>query len=140
MNDELLDRLRQIASKVDAVPSHVELTAQAALSTRRLDEELAELVHDSLHAPELVRDEGDVRMLSFEAGDVSVELQLDGETIRGLVTGASGEVTIECRQGSSTTATVDDNGWFTTPRPNRTARIRLRADDGTVIVTSWFTG
>lgn len=147
--DELLQRLRAIASEVDGVPEHVTLAAAAALGTRRLDEELAELIADSAeHTPQLVRAETDVRMLSFRAGRVGIELEID-DRIRGLVTGARGTVTIET-PGHTTEVEIDEHGWFTaditetetetgTGTGTGTVRLRLTADDGTQVVTSWFT-
>ncbi|TWP47503.1 hypothetical protein FKR81_31560 [Lentzea tibetensis] len=137
--DELLQRLRAVASEVDGVPDHVNLAAEAALGTRRLDEELAELIADSAeHTPQLVRDASDIRMLSFRAGAVGIEIEID-DRLRGLVTGARGTVTIET-PGGTTEAELDERGWFTADIPEAaTVRLKITADDGTGVVTSWFT-
>ncbi|GLZ29029.1 hypothetical protein Lesp02_12190 [Lentzea sp. NBRC 105346] len=139
MNDEeLLDRLRAIASEVDGVPELVHEEALAALETRRMGERLAELIADSLQdLNESVRAAEQIRSLTFEAGEVSIEVQLD-DTLRGLVTGASGTITIET-PGGSTTVRLDESGWFTFTGDIRTARLRVRTDDGTEVVTGWFT-
>nr|MBA2309510.1 hypothetical protein [Pseudonocardiales bacterium] len=99
--DPVLERLRLIATEVDDPPELVFDAARAALLTRQLDAELAELVMDSA-VDELaaVRDGGDdVRLLSFEASTVSMELQVsesgEARVLHGLVRGHGGEVVVE---------------------------------------------
>jgi hypothetical protein len=80
-DEALLERLRAIVADVDPVPELVLDTARAAFALRRLDAELAELVRDSYDSPVgayAVRAAGltEVRMLSFEVGPLSVELQV----------------------------------------------------------------
>lgn len=142
-DDALLDRLRSVADEADPAPRHVTEAAFAALATRRLDHELAELVADSeLTAPGLVRDSrADVRLLTFESAEVSVELQLTAagprRSMRGLVTGAAGTVTVQT-PGDIRTAALDGGGWFTVddlhPGPHR---LHLRTADGVPVVTTW---
>jgi hypothetical protein len=142
-DDELLARLARVVQEADPVPDAVTEAALAALTTRALDAELAELVDDSaLGSLTAVRDGGQAtRMLSFESTGVTVELQVrvDGATraVRGLVAGAAGEVTAET-PGASRTAAVDAGGWFgldgLEPGP---VRLRMRAVGGATVVTSW---
>ncbi|GIG88637.1 hypothetical protein [Plantactinospora endophytica] len=143
-DDELVDRLRAIAVRVDPPPDFVAELARAALSTRRIDEVLAELVHDSTtELPALARsDDEQLRLLSFEHGAVSIELQVhtvDGTvSIRGLVDGATGDVTVETSRGSRE-APVDEEGWFTVDGL-ATGVLRLRVPAGdTTVTTSWIT-
>src|SRR5262249_7326628 len=80
-DEALLERLRAICAEVDPVPDLVFQAARAAFTLRRLDAELAELVLDSADAPAgavAVRAAGpaDIRMLSFTAGPLRVELQV----------------------------------------------------------------
>ncbi|MDQ2749048.1 MAG: hypothetical protein ABI775_03650 [Pseudonocardiales bacterium] len=144
-DDELMDRLRRIADDVDAAPELVTESARAALSTRRLDDELAELLHDSDLAPSQgVRDvHPGPRMLSFEAGDVSLEIQLEevqGQlAVRGIAVGAVGEAEIETTTGESTAASIDATGWFRVEGlPAEPLRIRVHAADGTAVTTGWI--
>jgi hypothetical protein len=143
-DDELMQRLRRIADEVDAPPELVAETARAAISTRGLDEELAELLHDSdLTTAELVRGAGGPRSLSFETAMVDLNLQIEQAagrvTLSGVVSGASGEATIETTTASHT-ARIDDRGWFrVTDLPSGAAlRVHVAADDGSAVTTSWI--
>ena len=75
----LLALLQQVAEQVDPVPELSYDLARATFGLRDLDSQLAALMHDSaLEAGDLVRRGGDadVRLLSYEAGDLMVELQV----------------------------------------------------------------
>jgi len=142
-DDELLARLAHVVEEADPVPAGVTEAALAALATRTLDAELAELVEDSaLGTLTAVRDGGaDTRMLSFESAGLTVELQVraDGATraVRGLVAGAVGEVTAQTRD-TERTAPVDEGGWFSLDGlPPGPVRLRMRATGGAAVVTSW---
>lgn len=136
-------RLRAIAQVVDGPPPVVAAAARAALSTRRLDGELAELTADSAMADLAVRGEREVevRLLSFETATVSVELQVDAVderlTMRGLVSGAAGEAVVETAT-EHRAAPIDPQGWFlAADLPRGLVRVRLAAQDGTSVTTSW---
>lgn len=140
--DLLLERLRRIATDVDDPPELVLATARAALLTRQLDAELAELVMDSA-VDELaaVRDAGgDVRLLSFEASTVSMELQVSesgaARVLHGLVRGHSGEVVVESA-AQTQLLTVDPHGWFSVELPQGTVRLHLHDETGAAVTTSW---
>jgi len=146
MQDDLLvARLARLAQRVDPPPDIVLESAQAAFLMRRIDAELAELVLDSSvdAGPVLVRGAGaeTVRMLSFETGTVSIEVQVthaDGvRSLLGLVSGARGPVDVETAGGRSS-AVLDDLGRFSvTDVPAGTVRLHVTADDGTAVTTSW---
>ena len=135
-DDELLARLRNAANELDPVPEHVLAAARAAITTRRLDEELAELIADSALVESAVRAAGgEVRLLSFEAADVSLELQVeyqgDEVSVRGLVTGTAGEAVVEVA-GTRHAVRIDD-GWFAvTGLPRGATRVSVPG-----VVTSW---
>ena len=77
-DEALLGRLRLVIDQLDPMPGHLVDGAKALLGLRRLDEELAELVRDSAEERGrllAVRGEGDVRLISFETGPVTVELR-----------------------------------------------------------------
>lgn len=142
-DEVLMGRLRAIVSSVDDPPSWLSQAAQAALSTRRLDGELAELMLDSeFSQTALVRaaDDG-VRLLSFETSSVSIELQIEDVTgrltLRGLVSGASGDAVIEMAS-ESRVVPISADGWFVVDDlPRGAVRVWLRAHDGTKVTTSW---
>jgi hypothetical protein len=144
-DDELIERLRHIAEEIDAPPELVAETARAAFLTRRLDEELAELLRDSDHATsQLVRGEvGGPRVLSFETATVSLELQIEEAagriSLSGVVSGSSGEVTIETTTAEPRTSQIDDGGWFRVEDlPTGALRVHITAADGRAVTTSWI--
>jgi hypothetical protein len=140
-DDALLDRLRAVVAEADPVPELVVAAARAAFATRRLDAELAELVLDSAEAHSSVRSAGaDVRVLSFEAGDVTIEVQVQdgprGHELRGLVDGAQpASITIELAAAAPLAVSVDEDGWFVAA-PIPSGPLRLRVDQPPV-VTAW---
>jgi len=140
--DPVLERLRLIATEVDDPPELVFDAARAALLTRQLDAELAELVMDSA-VDELaaVRDGGDdVRLLSFEASMVSMELQVsesgEARVLHGLVRGHGGEVVVESATQTQP-ITVDPHGWFSVELPPGAVRMHLNDETGAAVTTSW---
>ena len=144
-DDTLIRRLRGISDQVDPPPATVLEAARAAFLMRRIDAELAELVLDSAvdAGPVAVRagEMDAVRMLSFESGTVSVEVQVtdvDGaRSLLGLVSGASGPVEMETMAGRSFVQ-LDSLGRFSIAAvPPGTVRLNLTADDGTPVTTSW---
>jgi hypothetical protein len=144
--DVLMDRLRTAAATADPVPDLVLETARAALLTRRLDAELAQLVLDSATDDDrlvAVRGAGPdgVRMLSFRTDRVSIEVQVteteSGRSLLGVVTGASGDVEVETDAGTGRYP-IDAVGRFSVPDlPPGVVRLHLTADDGTAVTSSW---
>jgi hypothetical protein len=141
-DDSLLDRLRRLAAELDDSPEYVELSARAALATRRLDHQLAQLIADSTVVQTATRaGDSSIRLLTFETATISLELQVDEvagrRSVRGHVTGAAGEAVVETASGTRT-APIDDRGWFAfDDLPAGVIRIRLRAADGTGVTTGW---
>src|SRR5664279_6605271 len=118
-DNELMERLRRIADQADAAPEVVIESARGAFATRHLDDELATLLNDSeLHDSDLATAQGvrlaqpGSRVLSFEAGAVSLELEIGAVVgrivVRGIAIGTVGDVTIETTTEAHTTA-VDEN-------------------------------
>jgi hypothetical protein len=128
---------------VDPVPETVLDAGRAALLTRGLDAELAELLLDSSVESAQVRgDQLQVRLLSFQRGEVSLEVQLeyadDQVSLSGLVDGASGEVELELGNGGELRSLpIDDGGGFSVRLPRGAARFRLHTRGARVITTSW---
>jgi hypothetical protein len=143
-DDQLMDRLRLMAARIEGRPRLVDDSARAALATRRLDAELAELVLDS--APEEVvagvRGNQQTRLVSFQAATVTVELQVhesaDRLALRGLVSGATGRVVVETTR-EQRVASIDSDGWFAIgDLPRGSLRLRLQDADGAAVTTSWM--
>jgi hypothetical protein len=140
-DEELMSMLRRIAERADPVPESVVVDGRAALATRGLDAELAELLLDSAHETAQVRGaDDDVRLLSFYVHDVSVELRVEygnGEvSLRGMVDGATGPVDLELGDGRRSLP-VDEDGGFATRLPRGAARFWLRTRGGRVVRTRW---
>lgn len=142
--DALLARLAALLDVVDPVPVEIDAGARSLFGLRRLDEELAELVRDSADERGrmlAVRGEGDVRLISFETGPVTVELQVtERGTDRDLVAQVTGTAVARAEVETSTgrrTVHVEE-GLFTTDRvPAGLLRLRLLTDDGHDLITSW---
>ncbi len=144
-DDELMEQLRRIAGELDAVPELVTESAQAAFSTRRLDDELAELLYDSYAgtAADVRGVQAGPRLLSFGDGDVSLELQIetvDGRlAVHGVATGTIGDATVEAAGTGRYAAAVDEQGWFRVDGlPVGPLRVRVQAPNDATITTSWI--
>jgi hypothetical protein len=142
MNDEeTMSALRRLYARIDPVPRHVVHDASRALETRRLDEELAELLLDTAEEFAQVRgDQEQLRLLSFQRGDLSLEVQLEYQddlvTVRGLVEGLSGAAEMDLGE-ERLRLPVDTDGMFTAEVPRGAARFRLAAPGGVSVVTQW---
>ena len=141
-DDRTIERLRAMADRMDPVPDAVTELARVALSSRRIDEALAELVADSANESAAVARGEPMRLLSFTHGAVAIELQVHAEdgtaALRGLVSGATGEVVLQT-PGRERRVPIDESGWFTADGlPTGLLRLRLRAGDAPV-TTSWVT-
>ena len=134
-DEELLDELRRVVGTVDAVPEHVLEAARAAIEWRTIDDELAELLHDSSSEPELagVRAEAGTRVLSFAGEQVRVEVEVSGSgpgrTLIGqLVPAASARIEIR-HAGGVTTVAADPRGRFSAADvPAGSVSLRCRLD------------
>jgi hypothetical protein len=150
-DDELMAQLSRLAGELDAVPEHVVAAAQAALSTRDLDSELAELVADSSATEselefELVRrgaDAGHDRLLSFDSGELQVELEViqDGDelTLIGQVIGtAPVDCSLEYGDSRRIALPTDELGRFLVDGlSGGPVRVRCRSATGASVSTSW---
>lgn len=149
MNIEDLEaRMRSVTGEADPPPELVLEAGRAAFAMRAIDAELAELVADSAYDDaELVTRAvvSDVRMLSFECGDVSVELDVETDPwsrslrVHGIAVGAVGDVVV-VRTASRTPVPLDADGRFDAgdvePGP---LRLELATADGRRVTTSWVT-
>ncbi len=121
-DDGLLAALGEAVAEADADPDAVterrRAAARAAFAWRSVDVELADLLHDSALEPGGVRSATDaldaVRTLSYGAGDLTLELEVDGDDVTGQVVGpGAATVTLRRADGTETTADVDPSGFFT---------------------------
>ena len=145
-DDELERRLRALATEADPPPALVVDAAKAAFALRDLDAELAVLVADSaVDEPSVLTRAvvSDVRMLSFECGDVSVELDVETDPLSrivrlsGIAVGASGSMTL-VRAEERVTLDLADDGRFVLDRvAPGPLRLELTTPDGRRVPKSW---
>ncbi|GAA3534725.1 hypothetical protein [Nocardioides daeguensis] len=124
-DDELMALLGEAVAEEAAVSDRRRTAARAALTWRSVDAELAELLHDSaLDAGAAVRsgsDEGgEPRTLSFGHSGLTLEVEVEGETLLGQVI-AAGEaasvtepasVMLERPDAHALSAEADASGFF----------------------------
>ncbi len=122
-DDELERELRRAERLLDPVPPHLLRGAVDMFEWRTIDAELAELVFDSVAAREamLVRGADQPRLLTFQAGDLSIELEVTGT---GAARGIAGRLIpaqpadIEIRYGDrQLTVSADALGRFSVTSP-----------------------
>jgi hypothetical protein len=144
-NDEaLLMRLGTVLDEFDPVPPEVLTEARALFGLRRLDEELAELVRDSAEDRGgllAVRGEGDVRLISFETGPVTVEVQVtERGSVRDLVAQVTGTALVGAEVETSAgrrDIPIEDSLFTVEDVPAGFLRLRLHTVAGRHLVTSW---
>lgn len=143
-DEVLLGRLRLVIDRLDPVPGETLAGSRSLLGLRRLDEELAELVRDSAEERGrmlAVRGEGDVRLISFETGPVTVELQVtERGVVRDLVAQVSGTAVARAEVETSAgrrPVSVEDSLFTMDGVPSGLLRLRLLTGAGRDLVTSW---
>ena len=140
----LLD-LGAVAAAVDPVPDITYDLARAAFDLFLLDAQYASLVADSARDCVGVRSSGDdVRLLSFEAADVAIELQVSrrpgGSALMGQVIGdGAASVRVESYSGADVEQSVDDFGGFRCDAvPTGPVRLLIRRDGRPDVMTGWI--
>lgn len=121
-DDQLMALLDEAVKEADAVPDRRREAARAAFTWRSVDDELAELLHDSaLDAGAAVRSSvGGPRSLAFGRSGLTLEVEVDGDQVLGEVIAvgdaASAEglasVTLQRPDTPDVTTTVDAAGFF----------------------------
>jgi len=126
----------------------VMFAAKASLSWRTIDAELAELTYDSALDDErlsLVRGASAARMLTFSAGDLTVDVEVEGTDRERRLVGElapAQRATIVVRHAEGTTEVeTDEDGRFRTgvvPAGPISLSLRL-ASGGSTVQTEWIT-
>ncbi|MFF9486373.1 hypothetical protein [Streptomyces sp. NPDC014676] len=136
----LEEELRQAAAVLDPLPPALLQIAVDAYALHDLDVRVAELTFDSLVDAIPVRGATDVpRMLTFTAGEVTLDVEVTAEGLMGQVLPPR-PARVEVLGGPqpATPLTADDLGRFTTATPpSGPFALRLRTDDD-VVVTEWL--
>ncbi|GAB2852682.1 hypothetical protein GCM10027074_19430 [Streptomyces deserti] len=138
--DLLEEELRQAAAVLDPLPAQLQQIAVEAYALHDLDARVAELTFDSLVDAIPVRGATDApRMLTFRAGEVTVDVEVTAQGLMGQVL-PPGPARIEVLSGPHAGAplTADDLGRFTGDSPpSGPFALRLRTG-GEVVVTEWL--
>jgi len=137
----LEEELRQAAAILDPVPPALRQIAVEAFALHDLDSRIAELSFDSVVDAIPVRGATAApRMLTFHAGEVTVDVELTAQGLMGQVLPPQ-TARIEVLTGphAGSPLTTDDMGRFSHEEPPAGPfALRLRTGEG-VIVTDWLT-
>jgi hypothetical protein len=148
-DDELERELRDAAGLLDPVPDRLVRAAAGLFSWRTIDADLAALVFDSADAQPAaaVRGPGQPRLLTFTAGSLSIELEIDGAGAERAISGRlvpAQPAEIEVRLGGQRlTTTADDLGRFrltATGSGPVSLRVRPAGPGSRAVVTEWVSG
>ncbi len=136
----LEEELRRAAAILDPVPAELRQIAVDAYALHDLDARIAELTFDSVVDAIPVRGATDVpRMLTFRAGEVTVDVEVTAQGLMGQVLPPQ-QARIEVLSGPQSAVPVlaDAMGRFTSDTPPTgpfALRLRTGAD---VVVTEWL--
>ncbi|MFE7956959.1 hypothetical protein ACF1AX_05135 [Streptomyces sp. NPDC014802] len=138
--ERLETELREAAPAIDPLPPELTAIAVEAYALHDLDARIAELTFDSLTDALPVRGASDVpRMLTFQAGELTVDVEVGAEGLLGQVLPPQ-QANVEVLTGphGGPTLTADPLGRFASQAPpTGPFALRLRTDDH-VIVTEWL--
>jgi hypothetical protein len=144
----LVNQLADVLRRVDPIPAEVTLAARSALAWRRMDAELAELLHDSAieaAAGAAMRSTARLRALTFEAPsgltiEVEIALQDDRCLLSGQLVPPTAARLVVRHPGGAETVESDSLGRFRVegvhPGP---VSLRCEPSDGVAIETGWIT-
>lgn len=140
-DDDLLHRLAGAFDELPPIPAHLTTAAVAALSWRRSDAELAELLSDSA-STELVGVRGsssDRRAFRYGAGDFVIRVHLTEATLIVMV---EPPLSVGCRVATEEATSehrTDELGELAIDVPDLPMRLEVDLPGGTTI-TPWITG
>lgn len=147
-DDELLDALRTVTREDEPLPALAVEFAQGAWAWRKVDAELAELLHDSHDAATVVvRNTTSVRIVMFRAGAVTLEAEHGAEELFGAVTPA-GSYRVDVHDGAKprsdppvASVTTDDAGLFRIAGglAGTLRFVVVEGGDRVVLVSPWVT-
>ena len=143
---ELEEELREIAARLDPVPPRLLTAAVDSYTWRTVGSDLAELVFDSLaddHVA-LVRGQEHARLLSFESGGLTIDVQVSGGGPDRRIVGQLApprRAAVKIRQGLKVTGLdTDDLGRFSGPLRKGPFSLLCStgADPDRPVVTDWI--
>ncbi|MQA35465.1 hypothetical protein [Modestobacter roseus] len=143
-DERLLHDLARVARDRDPVPTDLLEFARQSLTWRTVDAELAELTADSHEVARAVRTAGDdVRLLTFSAGDLrlDVEVLAEGATRRlvgELSPAQPARVVLEHTDGTLTEDTDELGRFLLDGVPVGLVRLRCTPEGGPGFITPWL--
>lgn len=134
-DEELLGQLAEMLREEQSVPPEALEAARLAFTTRRLDEELAELLYDSYDQPALAGMRGSPgrRQVSYKIGELIIDCEVEGRRLVGQVTGCQPDRPVRLdlvnAAGARVRLDVDERGRFVALLPGP-GPVRLRCRHG----------
>ncbi len=136
-DDQLVAELREAVAEAALVTDRQREAARAAFTWRTVDQELAELLHDSALESAGVRGADDAaRTLSFASGPLTLELEIDGEDLLGQVVGEAATSVVLQRSGTVDQVLDTDSSGFFRAAGVATGPIRFLVQAGDWTLTS----
>jgi hypothetical protein len=142
-DEELMAQVAEASRCSSPVPDQMLTAARAAFASRATDRNwvLAALRYDSVLDEDLALrgpEQDGRRVITFDAGPVSVEIELAGDRMVGqLVPPMGGDVEMMTAEGVAGRVAADSAGCFVLPRPSPgPVRFRCRLETG-VVLTDW---
>ena len=141
-DDELLGMLGDLLRRVDPMPETVREAASASLSWRDPDSQLAMLISDS-EAEQLTTVRGAApRLLTFEVGERSVDLEVTSEARQARLVGQlmpNGAATVTIQHGDGTSEVEADALGRFVVSDVASGLVRICWDrEGSRVCTEWF--
>jgi hypothetical protein len=139
-DEQLLAELHAALQARREVPDDLVQAGKSLFDWRHVDAELAELTYDSaLGATAVARAADPPRAMSLRGLQLSIELELAADALRGQVfPGAGATVETEDHSGDWASVRCDAQGWFViAPPPVGAFRLTVRAG-GAVVRTGWM--
>lgn len=146
-DERLLDLLGGIAQQVDPAPPLAYELGHETFALHRIDDELAELVADSLLDAHAVRaTASDVRLLSFQGPGLIVEVQVSHADARYSVIGVlersasgdGGRAYLETPDGASSSVLIDADDRFEFEDVRQSlVRFRIAIQGHVDVTTAW---
>lgn len=142
-DDTLFAALEKALAGARSVPPEFVATGRACFAWRRVDVELAQLMHDSLvDGDQLATTRAEpavVRALTFVARNLTIEVEISEDVVRGqIIPHQAGEVELEVPGHGNVITTADDLGYFVIAQVSTTSfRLHCRTMSGATVSTSW---
>jgi hypothetical protein len=146
-DDALLAELAMAIRPLTDPPPAVVEAGKQLFTWRTIDAELAELAYDSVLDDSLVgvRSAGTPRIISFEAGSLTIEVEIDAtpgarRLIGQLIPASAAELELSSADADPVVGQADELGRFALPlsRQVRRASLRCVLPDGRTVQSAWI--